>query len=293
MKELKVTACLILVFLILCSAFFVFLHKDKPKFETLEERADFPFGVLYNGTRYKLLDFQPIIISDQKMISSLNFDIMLENYAGKLIVSQEGQEDFGFSEVFEVARKKEGNGIYKIRNLRVEPEGNIKKYPYEEYKCNITFKSENETYPKIFNYYVKDNTSSLRWYIDAYGEGNKLFFRFYRTLEQRTYEILEFTGLFCLYFNLVALFFLLWTSLEKNIKNNTILDAGKISGTAFFYLGNIVGIPFYAGVIINYIMNMPIFGDFMYSLIVIVIISLISGATTFVFREYTKKQRMS
>jgi len=218
---------------------------------------------------------------------------MLENYTGKLMVSQEGQEDYSFSEVFEVARSKDGNGIYKIRDFRIEPEGNIEKYPYEEYKCNITFKSVNETYPKIFNYYVKDNTSSLRWYMDAYGKGNKLSFRFYRNQEQRTYEILESIGLFCLYFNLFALFFLLWISLEKNITHNTLLGAGKSLGAAFFYLGNIVGIPFYAGVIINYIMNMPIFGNFMSSLIFIVIISLIFGTSTFMLREYVKKQKSS
>ena len=136
MKILVISSLFVII--LISGVFTISLCLEEPEpFKSLEELADFPMLVYYNGTRFHLKEFNPINFEEKNMVFSLSIDILIEGYSDVIYVFSENSN---IPTIIKAENEGEENGTYKIKDLYIKPNGDIDKYPYDEYRCNLTFK---------------------------------------------------------------------------------------------------------------------------------------------------------
>jgi len=160
------------------------------------------------------------------------------------------------------------DGIYTIRDLYIPAYGDKFSYPFDQYIVDITFKTEDGWNLNLSG--LKDETeSSSRWSLEKQWNKNNLHLIFTRSQEKIVFLILVFLALLLIITNLILL---------KKTKNNWLL-----------YINDFFHIPFFFGVIFNYIIyDVPSY--FSISVIVLIsalVISILLGG--FVYNTKSKK----
>ena len=246
------------------------------------ENISFTF---YNGTRFFVNNFEPIYVEENENFFSLSMQITFLGYNDTIFLEPSNPNITTF---ISPDNPKEKNGTYTIDNLVLKPTGNISQYPFDVYTGNITFRAVNDTYGKLFLYKINKNFSTSRWNVHVSGYFNKLSFTFSRVQEKGTYKTLRLIGFITLVFNLIALLSLLFGMINNR--------EWKFLGDLSFYIGSMIGIPFYFGVIFNYITYVIPSGAnssaYIYALVLLLMIpSLLVGAFCFALREKRRKPK--
>jgi len=287
----KIIIFCILIFIILLYSFIQpenvinEAEEDKPSWHFIQRIS----GTVYNGTRFIIKDLKPIFLEENDLMFFLTMEISIENYSDNITIRIVNPDDN-----ITIPPEKHGDetGRYKIENIRLKPEGDIKEYPFDEYNGNLTFIGGNFSKKLIGLNKIHENYSSNRWYVEINGYDNQLIFKFNRIQEVETFRLLNFIGQWCIRISAITLIFLivLWSCQQFEIKRPLILSIIEFFEEGLYYAGIIVGLPFYFGFYANYIFYVPLLDSLgMAHLIKILIISIVLSCSVFAFRSKLKK----
>ena len=282
MRKKLIIAVIIILFL--CIAISGCIDsEDTPSYHGWQQE-ELPWSLyIYNGTRFFVDEFAPIKIDEDNGIFTINMNINFDDYNDTLII--ESQDIIYYYQVENPGQKK---GQYKIDDLHLMPIGNSSDYPHDVYNCDITFRrTGSEGYFVLKD--IKGHINQSGWRLDIYGEGDKLYFTFTRIQEVYTFNLLLLLGYISIIISVISL--LLWLIIwkEGTIFGIPIMDFGNF----LFYLGNVIGIPFYFGVIMSFIIydSPTLRGSYIDHLWLIFFSSVILSSFVFTARNKSKVQR--
>ena len=113
--------------------------------------------VFYNGTRFFVNDLTPIYLEENDLTFTFTMGLSFKDYKDSIMVDVSNPK-YSRNIMTESVTNETGN--YKMENLYLTPDGDISKYPYDVYSCNVTFWAVNDTYGKLFLYNLKQNLST-------------------------------------------------------------------------------------------------------------------------------------
>jgi len=176
-------------------------------------------------------------------------------------------------------------------NINLKTNGDSFLYPFDEYTGVIELNAINSTNTRYINYSLKNyncSKTTAEWQIKIFGKGNCLYFSFSRNHEIPVFEILFTIGIILLI--LRCLYIIYIGRLRKKLKNKKLMNSFF---HAIYYVGEVISIPFYLGVIVNYIVyycpTPSTIGSV--SLAIVSIIAIILGAWIFVIGKKEEKEK--
>jgi len=172
--------------------------------------------------------------------------------------------------------------IYRV-NIPLRAKGDSFKYPFDEYNESIELNAVDEVNTEYINLtldgYAYSRTTK-DWHINVSADNNQLHFIFTRNQEVTVFWILISTGI-----TLIVLRLLYVGGLKKKVEKTKSMKV-------IFYIGEVISIPFYFGVIFNYIIfNCPqLFTIGSIIVFIVLVFSILLGAYIFIKEEENKEK---
>ncbi|MFX0140627.1 MAG: hypothetical protein ACFFDN_43705 [Candidatus Hodarchaeota archaeon] len=265
----KLLICkLILVAIIIFSifyliSFYIINNTCDEKIEPFDSEKLFnvksPMLVGGNGTRFYLKDIKPIYLENKEPIFYLTMQLIIPEFNNSISIVDINSD---IKLVYEPLFPDNKNGSYYIENLPVYLPIQKGNYPYDYFLGNITIVDEKASYDNIFTYWLFETYSSSNWEMDIFGNYNKLYFRAYRVKDIQVFENIENLGISLIITNFLAfgiiLFVFIFIKLDKKQEMKNYLRIINLFGYIPFFIGILIGIPFYFSVILNsYVFTTP------------------------------------
>lgn len=217
----------------------------------------------YAPQETRLISFSPVAFGESGMTFSLSLDVVAEGYSGPIYVNVSTRD---VDDVIYPLNIEGENGKYIIKDLifEVSPpfQDNQFRYPFDDYWVDIAFYKDDGKKLDFNNITTEEKVIS-HWKMKTQWDGNKLHLDFQRNQEQRSFYILVFLAGLSIFINILFL----------ARKETKILS----------YLNEIISIPFFFGVIFNYmIYDCPTFFTISFLILIpLLIISLILGVIVY------------
>ena len=226
-------------------------------------------------------DFELTDINANEFGFNVDFDLILTSdiSIGDIRISTPKDD---MQQIITVAPISSKQSNYHI-GIPLRAKGNSFYYPFDEYKdiieLNAVDKEKTEYINQSLNGYTYSRTTT-DWHINVSADDNQLHFTFSRNQEVTMFLALAAVGIILFILKLVYIIALL-RKMEK-IKLMKSIN----------YLGEVISIPFYFGVIFNYIVydSPQIITISNFSLLILMLISMIFGAYIYVHEEEKKDE---
>ena len=233
-----------------------------------------------------------VYMEEGENVFHINLQITIPKYNGT-ILPKPSNPDYTPEPILPV-NPKEKNGTYLIEDLILKPEKIQGEYPYDKQVASITLEILNETACRSINFSEIDEVYSTdMWRIYIHGNSSKLEFVFSRIRERGVYETLWILGISTTLINFFAglITFYRTHSAKKFLSKVVRRNLFDFLSDSLFYVGNIVGIPFYLGVIFNYVAYVAPSGARSNGILCILMVLAVSlGAICFYLRRKLKNQ---
>jgi len=213
----------------------------------------------------KIRSFKPIDFEGKGMSFAFWFDLIMDDYNDSIELNISTRDpDITITPENNIDR----DGVYIVDDLKLLTLGNKNDYPFDTYSVEVVFLLKDDK-PLNTSDYKPEVYNEDKWKMDTKWHNNNLKIQFSRTQEIAVYWILFISAILSIAYSVIYMF----------ISENKVIEriGGILSGGVFF--GNFLA----------FFINNPVFSSpYIWVLIILLIVSLISGILAFVIRKKLK-----